>query len=218
MHIFIGCALPGQLNIAVFASGKGSNFQAILEAIQTGSIRNAQIVIVISNDANAGALAIARANDIPAVHMNRNDFPSDDEFNATVVSTLANHRVNFIVLAGYIKLIDASVVRVFQNRIVNIHPALLPKFGGPGMYGRRVHEAVIAQHEKISGATVHIVDEKYDHGPIVLQKTVPVIAGDTPESLAARVLQSEHQLYPEAIRLFAEGRIAVQDQQVTIQQ
>jgi len=217
MHIFIGCALPGQLNIAVFASGKGSNFQTILEGIQTGSIRNAKIVVVISNNANAGALAIARANKIPAIHLNRTDFPSDDEFNAALISVLENRGANFIVLAGYIKLIDASIVRAFQNRIVNIHPALLPKFGGHGMYGRRVHEAVIAQNEKISGATVHIVDERYDHGPIVLQKTVPVIAGDTPESLAARVLQIEHELYPEAIRLFAEGKIVVHQQQITIQ-
>jgi len=206
------------LNIAVFASGKGSNFQAILEGIQSGTIRNTKIVVVISNDANAGALAIARANNIPAIHQSRNDFPSDTAFNDAVVSTLAQYHANFIVLAGYIKLVDESIVRAFRNRIVNIHPALLPKFGGPGMYGKRVHEAVIAQHEKISGATVHIVDDKYDHGPIVLQKTVPVIAGDTPESLAARVLQIEHQLYPEAIRLFAEGKIVIQDQQVTIQQ
>jgi phosphoribosylglycinamide formyltransferase-1 len=218
MHIFIGCALPGQLNIAVFASGKGSNFQAILKRIQTGTIRNAQIVVVICNNADAGALAVARANNIPALHINRNNFSDDDKFNAEIVSTLENHRANFIVLAGYIKLVDASIIRAFRNRIVNIHPALLPKFGGSGMYGKRVHEAVIAQHEKISGATVHIVDEKYDHGPIVLQKTVPVILGDTPESLATRVLQIEHELYPEAIRLFAEGKIVVQDQQVTIQQ
>jgi len=210
--------LPDQLNIAVFASGKGSNFHGILQGIQTGTIRNAQIVVVISNNANAGALVIARENNIPAIYMNRTDFPDDAEFNAAIVTTLENHHANFIVLAGYVKLIDVSIVRAFRNGIVNIHPALLPKFGGPGMYGRRVHEAVIAQHEKISGATVHIVDEKYDHGPIVLQKTVPVISDDTPESLAARVLQIEHELYPEAIRLFTEGKIVVQDQQVTIQQ
>ena len=217
MENFTECALPDRLNIAVFASGKGSNLQAILEGIRTGRIGNAEIVVVVSNNANAGALCIARTNNIPAIHLRRADFTSDDEFNAVLVSTLAQYRVNFIVLAGYLKHIDATIVKTFKNRIVNIHPALLPKFGGAGMYGRRVHETVIAQNEKISGATVHIVDEKYDHGTVVLQKTVPVFPDDTPDTLAVRVLQIEHEIYPEAIRLFSEGRVVVHDRQVTIQ-
>lgn len=204
------------LNIAVFASGKGSNFKAILEAINAGRIGSAKIVLVISNNSDAGALVTGRENHIPALHVSRKQFSTDDDFNAKLMSLLGGYHVNFIVLAGYMKKIDSKIVQAYKNRIVNIHPALLPKFGGSGMYGIHVHEAVIASKEKLSGASVHIVDEEYDHGPVVLQKTVAVESTDTPESLAAKVLQLEHEIYPEAIRLFAEGRIKIIGKQVTI--
>ena len=197
--------MPARLNIAVFASGKGSNFKAILEAINSGSLPNSHIVLVISNNAEAGALVTAREQGIPAMHVSRSQFGSDDEFNIALLALLHHHGANFIVLAGYLKLVDKRIIQTFRGRIVNIHPALLPAFGGRGMYGMKVHEAVIKAGVPKSGATVHIVDEEYDRGPIVLQKEVQVAEGETPESLAAKVLEIEHQLYPEALRLFAEG-------------
>jgi phosphoribosylglycinamide formyltransferase-1 len=208
--------VPDLLNIAVFASGKGSNFQAILDAIKAGKIPNARIALVISNNSSAGALEIARNNGIPALHVSRQQFGSDETFNKALLQKLTDAKVNFVVLAGYMKMLDSSIIGQFKNRIVNIHPALLPKFGGKGMYGIHVHEAVIANKERMSGATVHLVDEEYDRGPIVLQRTVEVAPNDTPESLAAKVLEIEHQLYPEAVRLFAEGRVKVNGHNVTI--
>lgn len=197
------------LNIAVFGSGRGSNFQAILEAIRSGRIPNAAIRVVISNNSNAGILAHARAAGIAAEHISEKKFSGEAEFVRHLLATLRGYDVNFIVLAGYMKRVPQQVIHHFRNRIINIHPALLPKFGGQGMYGMRVHEAVLAAGERVTGATVHFVDEEYDHGAIILQRSVPVEPNDTPESLAARVLNAEHELYPEAIRLFAEGRIDV---------
>jgi phosphoribosylglycinamide formyltransferase-1 len=191
------------LNIAVFGSGAGSNFRAILTAIQQGNIPDARISLVISNNSGAGIVGIARANALPAIHLSQKQFPDEKSFADTLLSTLRVHDVNFIALAGYMKQVPPAIVAAYRNRIVNIHPALLPRFGGAGMYGIRVHEAVLASGETITGATVHYVDDEYDHGPVVMQQTVPVLPGDTPESLASRVLAAEHQIYPAAI-----GRIA----------
>lgn len=195
------------LNIALFGSGRGSNFQAILKAIRSREIRNARIRVVISNNSNAGILELARAEDIPAEHISEKKFANETQFVNHLLATLRSYGVNFIVLAGYMKLVPQQIIHHFRNRIINIHPALLPKYGGQGMYGMRVHEAVIAAGERVTGVTVHLVDEEYDHGSIILQRRVPVQPGDTPETLAARVLQVEHELYPEAIRLFAEGKV-----------
>jgi phosphoribosylglycinamide formyltransferase-1 len=191
------------LNIAVLGSGRGSNFQAILTAMQQGRIPGARICVVISNNSGAGILEIARNNSLPAVHLSQKQFPTEDGFVDALLSLLSTHGVNFIVLAGYMKRLHPRVVRAFRHRIINIHPALLPRFGGTGMYGIHVHEAVIAAGERLSGATVHYVDEEYDHGAIVLQKTVSVAADDTPETLAAKVLAVEHEIYPEALRRLA---------------
>ncbi len=191
------------LNIAVLGSGRGSNFQAILTAIQQGRILNARIALVISNNSGAGILEIARNNSLPAVHLSHRQFPTEDEFVDALLSLLSAHGVNFIVLAGYMKRIHPRVINAYRHRIINIHPALLPRHGGPGMYGHFVHEAVIAAGDRLSGATVHFVDEEYDHGSIVLQKTVSVAPEDTPETLAAKVLEIEHEIYPEAIRRLA---------------
>jgi len=177
-----------RLNIAVFVSGRGSNFRAILEDIKSGQIQNAEIVVVISNNVNAGALSIARENSIPTTCLRREEFESSENFNEALLATLHKHDVNFICLAGYLKKIDPIIIRSFPNRIVNIHPALLPEFGGGGMYGMRVHEAVIKSGVKRSGATVHIVNEEYDRGPIVLQRAIDVTPEDTPQSLATKVL------------------------------
>jgi phosphoribosylglycinamide formyltransferase-1 len=191
------------LNIAVLGSGRGSNFQAILTAIQQGRIPGAKICLVISNNSGAGILEIARNNSLPAVHLSQKQFPTEDEFVDALLSLLSVHGVNFIVLAGYMKRIHPRVVEAYRRRIINIHPALLPRYGGPGMYGMHVHEAVIAAGERLSGATVHFVDEEYDRGSIVMQKTVSVAANETPETLAAKVLDIEHEIYPEAIRRLA---------------
>lgn len=191
------------LRIAVFGSGRGSNFLAILNAIQQGTIPFTSIGVVLSNNSNAGILEIARANDIPAVHLSEKQFGSEEEFVTALLALLRTHGINFIILAGYMKRIPPRIISEYRNRMLNIHPALLPKFGGHGMYGHHVHEAVIAAHEPVSGATVHMVDEQYDHGRIVLQRTVPVDPGETPETLAAKVLAIEHEIYPEAVRMFA---------------
>jgi phosphoribosylglycinamide formyltransferase-1 len=197
------------LKIAVFASGRGSNFEAILKAIQEGRIKGAAIVCVVSNNSAAGALETARRNGIPALHISRTQFESDQDFDDHLIDALEGHGANFVVLAGYMKKVDPAVISRFRNRIVNIHPALLPDFGGKGMYGEHVHRAVIASGKKQSGATVHVVDDVYDHGAIVLQKTIDVVPGETPETLAKKVLAIEHNLYPEAIRLFAEGKVTI---------
>lgn len=194
---------PSGLNIAVFASGKGSNLLAILDAIEDGSIPDTRVVVVISNNSTAGALEIARARGIPARHVSPLQFSSEEEFTRALLRTLQDHGVNFIALAGYMKKLGGAVISAYRNRIVNIHPALLPDFGGKGMYGMHVHEAVIAKGVAESGATVHIVDDEYDRGPIVAQRRVPVFPDDTPETLAARVVKVEHDLYPEVIRMFA---------------
>ncbi len=203
------------LNIAVFASGRGTNFQALAEAIAKKNIQ-ASIVLVISNNSDAGAMALARSMHIPALHLSQKQFPSPDGFTDAILSALESKGANFIVLAGYMKRIDPSIIRKFRNRVINVHPALLPAFGGQGMYGHFVHEAVIAQGVKRSGATVHIVDEEYDRGPIVLQESVPVDRDDTPETLANKVLNIEHFILPRAVELFAAGKITVSNGKVTV--
>jgi phosphoribosylglycinamide formyltransferase 1 len=203
------------MNIAVFASGRGSNLMAILKAIEEGKLK-ARVVVVISNNSSAGALEIARSKGIDALHISRRQFSSDSEYADKILSELRKRNVELVVLAGYMKKIPAEVVSEYRNRILNIHPALLPSFGGQGMYGINVHKAVIESGVKITGVTVHIVDEEYDHGPIVLQRAVEVKDDDTPETLAERVLKVEHEVYPEAIRLFVEGKVNVFGRKVII--
>jgi len=196
------------LIIGVLASGRGSNCAALLHRIEEDEIP-AKIAAVISNNQDAGVLQIARDNNIPAYYIERNQFETGDEFCQALEKIFDQHKINFIVLAGYLRKIPPRIIRRFANRILNIHPALLPDFGGKGMYGHTVHEAVLKSGSTVSGATVHLVDEEYDHGPIVLKREVPVLPNDTPDILAARVLQVEHRIYAEAVRLFAEGRVKV---------
>ena len=204
-----------KLRIAVFASGRGSNFEAILNNIKKGEL-DASIVVFISNKKNAGAFDIARANNIPAYFVSTKEFPEQEQFDLRILEILETHNANFIVLAGYLKMIGKNVVRKFKNRILNIHPALLPSFGGKGMFGHHVHEAVLNYGCKVSGVTVHLVDESYDTGPPVIQRCVPVMDDDTPETLAARVLKTEHQVFTEALKYFAEGRVKVSGRRVKI--
>ena len=203
------------MNIAVFASGRGSNFQAILNAIHQGFLP-ARVTLFVSNNAGAGAFEIARSHNIPAVHISRKQFSSEEAFASSLLNELREHSVDFIALAGYLKRIPSVVVGSYRNRILNIHPALLPSFGGDGMYGHHVHEAVLARGVKVSGATVHLVDEEYDQGPIVLQKAIVVDEHDTPESLAPKILIIEHELYPAALKAFAENRVSINERIVWI--
>lgn len=200
------------LRLAVFVSGRGSNLRSIHKAIRERRL-SAEIVSVISNRDDAPALAFAAAEGIPVLSLER--VPIDEHARA-VLEFIGANGADFVALAGYMKLIPAEVVAAFRHRMVNIHPALLPDFGGKGMYGHRVHEAVIASGATVSGATVHLVDEEYDRGPIVMQRTVTVEDGDTPETLAARVLQVEHAIYPEALQLFAERRVDIIDNTIII--
>jgi phosphoribosylglycinamide formyltransferase-1 len=210
--------LDRHLDIAVFGSGRGSNFQAILSAINAGRIPRTHVRLVVSNNSSAGILDIARKHALLAVHLSQKQFPDERAFANALLSLLRKQGVNLIVLAGYMKRLPARLVDAYRNRIVNIHPALLPKYGGQGMYGMHVHEAVIASGDQVSGVTVHLVDEEYDHGQILLRRTVPVLQGDTPQTLAARVLPVEHELYPEAIRMIAEGKILLGNRQGAVQE
>ena len=191
------------LRIAVFASGRGSNFEALHKAIVEKNIA-AKIVAVISNNSSSGVLALAQSFDIPAFHISQKQFSNENEFQDKILMTLESFNVNFIVLAGYMKKLGTNIIRKFPGRIINIHPALLPKFGGEGMYGMNVHRAVIDAKEKESGATVHFVTEEYDKGEIITQQRIPIAALETPETLATKVLHIEHQLLPEVIRKFSE--------------
>jgi len=203
------------LRLAIFASGRGSNFQAILNAIAAQRLK-ARVVLCVSNRAEAGALQIARAAQIPTAVIEEKQFAGSSEYANALLAQLAKHDANFIALAGFMRKIPIEVVRQFRHRIVNIHPALLPSFGGKGLYGHRVHAAVLEYGCKVSGATVHFVDEEYDTGPPILQRCVPVLDDDTPETLTARVLEIEHQIYPEALQLFVEERIRVEGRKVRI--
>jgi phosphoribosylglycinamide formyltransferase-1 len=204
-----------KLNLAVLASGGGTNLQALIDAIERGELL-AEIKIVISNNSKAFALERARNHNIPALHLSHKQFAIPEEFDQRLLEVLKENQIDMVILAGYMKILSPVIIRAYKNRILNIHPALLPHFGGPGMYGIHVHEAVIKSGVKITGVTVHIVDEVYDHGAIVIQKPLEVKDDDTPETLAERVLKIEHQTYKEAIQLFAEGRVEVKDNRAYI--
>ena len=195
-----------KLKLGVLASGRGSNFEAILTAIQKGNL-DAEIKVLVSNKKSAGALAIATQNGIPSVHLSFKVFASPNEYGSELIKVFSKYDVNFAVLAGYLKYLTPEFISNYQNKILNIHPALLPSFGGNGKFGNHVHVAVLKRGCKVSGATVHIVDEIYDHGPIILQKSVPVLDDDTEKTLAARVLKVEYEIFPKALQLFAENRV-----------
>lgn len=202
-----------ELSVAVFASGSGSNFQALLDKKAEGKL-HVSFSLLIGNNSTAPALERARTNGIDTLHLGPSHFADQNAYAARLLDELDSHAADLIVLAGYMKMIPAAVVRKYHNRIMNIHPALLPSFGGKGMYGLRVHEAVLAYGAKVSGVTVHFVDEQYDHGPVILQQTVPVLDGDDAKRLAARVLQAEHANYWRAVEAFARGMIRVDGQRV----
>ena len=188
--------------IGVMASGGGSNFKAIIERIGEGDLE-AQCKFLITNNGTCGAVEHAKEYGIPVYHVSGKTHPEQAAYEAALLEVLDRYNVDLLILAGYMKALPASFVRRMAGRILNIHPSLLPKYGGKGFWGIHVHEAVIAAHEKESGATVHLVSEKIDQGKILAQAKVPVLEGDTPEVLAARVLEQEHNLYRKTIRDYA---------------
>ncbi|MBD3336833.1 MAG: phosphoribosylglycinamide formyltransferase [Candidatus Eisenbacteria bacterium] len=196
----------GRLPIAVLISGGGTNLQAILDAVAEGRLA-AEVTLVVSSNPEAGGLARAQRAGVPTRVIRSKDFPDLASFRRGLLDALQGSGARLVVLAGYMKKLPVDVIRAYDGWMVNIHPALLPKFGGKGFYGRRVHEAVLAAGETESGATVHVVTEEYDAGAVLIQEKVPVRADDTADSLAARVLEVEHRILPAAIQAYAQGRI-----------
>jgi phosphoribosylglycinamide formyltransferase-1 len=189
-----------KIKIGVLISGSGSNLQAIIDACDDGILKGrADVAVVIANKADAFGLERARQHNIPAIFADRKKFADGRSYGAYLVKELEVHNVGLVCLAGFLLKLEPNFVDAYAGRILNIHPALLPKYGGKGMYGHHVHEAVVCAGETESGATVHVVDTEYDHGPAVVQRRVPVLPEDTPDALAGRVLEVEHQIYPEAI-------------------
>lgn len=196
--------MPDKLaRVAVLVSGGGSNLQALLDAKQRGELP-VEFVLVLSSRGDAKALERAEARSVPTEIVERRAFDDEAGFQSRVLQLLESVRPDVICLAGYMRKLSPEIIARFRGRILNIHPALLPKFGGPGMYGHHVHAAVLAAKEKESGCTVHMVDEEFDHGPILAQATVPVQADDSIETLAERVLKQEHRLYRLVLKEFCE--------------
>jgi formyltetrahydrofolate-dependent phosphoribosylglycinamide formyltransferase len=199
----------------VSGQGRGTNMQAIIDACASGKI-NGEVVLVIGVKDDAPAMERARSVGVKTLTISPKDYATADDYDNAIFQALADHRVDLICLAGYMRVLGAKIVERWRNRIMNVHPALIPSFCGKGMYGHHVHEAVIARGVKYTGVTVHFVDEDYDTGPIILQTVVPVEDDDTPETLAARVLKQEHQTYTDAIALFADGKLEVVGRKVRI--
>ncbi len=189
--------------LSVWVSGSGSNLERIIKACQSGEIF-ASVVLAASDRPGILALERARKHSIPAEVVPPKQFGSAGAYALALLELLKKYRVDLVCLAGYLRKVPDEVVRAYRGRIINIHPALLPKYGGKGLYGRQVHKAVLAAKEKESGVTVHYVDEQYDHGSIILQKKVSILSSDTPEALAERVHQVEYEIYPQAITLVLE--------------
>jgi len=199
------------LRVGVLLSGEGTTLEALCERIDEGAVP-AEVGLVLASKNEAGGLARARRRGIPAVAVPRKAHPDVRAFNDVLHAELARHEIGFVALLGFLSPFELR--GRFAGRALNTHPALIPAFCGQGFYGRRVHEAVVASGVKVSGATVHFVDDEYDHGPIILQEAVPVLDDDTPDTLATRVQAVERRLVPEAIRLFAEGRLVIEGRRV----
>ncbi|WP_406660259.1 phosphoribosylglycinamide formyltransferase [Methanolobus sp. ZRKC3] len=192
-------------NIAVLVSGRGSNLQSIIDNIENGYIQNAQITVVVSDVSDAYALERAREHGITDVYIDPSDFESKKEYELEVLEILKDHGADMILLAGYMRLLGKTIIEAYSNRIINIHPALLPAFKG-----LHAQEQAFEYGVKVAGCTVHFVDEGMDTGPIIIQKCVPVLDDDTADSLSARILEQEHKIFPEAVKLFTEGKLKVE--------
>ena len=206
-----------QTNIAVLVSGGGTNLQALIDAEKRGELGNGKISLVLASKEGVYALERAKQNDIPAVVLARKEYASIADYSKALADTLEAANVDLVVLAGFLTIFDEQVFERFTNKILNVHPALIPSFCGKGFYGLHVHEAALEKGVKVSGATVHIVTPECDAGPIILQKAVEVREDDTPESLQKRIMEeAEWKILPEAVRLFCEGRITVKDNRAYI--
>ena len=205
------------LKIAVCVSGGGTNLQAIIDAIAAGQIQNTEISVVISNNPGAYALERAKMAGLEGICVSPKSYETREAFNEAFLQTLDSYDVDLVVLAGFLVVIPEAMIQKYRNRIINIHPSLIPSFCGTGYYGLKVHEGVLARGVKITGATVHFVDEGTDTGPIILQKAVAVQQDDTPEILQRRVMEeAEWNIMPQAIDLIARGKISVVDGKVRI--
>lgn len=205
------------LKLAVLVSGGGTNLQAIIDGIEDQTITNTEIAVVISNNKNAYALERAQKAGIPSMCVSPKDYQDRDAFNRALLTAIQSYEPDLIVLAGCLVVIPKIMVEAYPNKIINIHPALIPSFCGTGYYGLKVHEGVLARGVKVTGATVHFVDEGTDTGPIILQKAVEVKQGDTPKVLQQRVMEeAEWQIMPQAINLIANGKVNVQDGRVIL--
>ena len=201
------------MNIAVFASGNGTNLQAIIEAISSGDIKKCNIALLVSNNKDAHALTRAKGAKIETFVLSHKDFPSREDYDKEIIKELKKRNVELVVLAGFMRLISSYFANEYRNRIMNIHPALLPAFKGTHGIKDTFEYGV-----KMTGVTVHFVDDELDHGPIILQESVPVREGDTLKSLDEKIHKTEHKLYPKAIGLFIEGKLKVEDRKVRIKE
>ena len=207
------------LKLGVLVSGGGTNLQAIMDAIDAGVITNAEVGLVISNNKGADALKRAENKGIPARCISPKDYADREEFHKALLAELQENQVDLVVLAGFLVAVPPMIVEAYPNRIINIHPSLIPSFCGTGYYGLHVHEGVLSRGVKVTGATVHFVDTDTDTGPIILQKAVEVHQGDTPEVLQRRVMEeAEWKILPAAIDLIANGKVSVQDGKVIIEE
>ncbi|WP_296971224.1 phosphoribosylglycinamide formyltransferase [Tepidanaerobacter sp. EBM-38] len=209
-----GGILP-KLRLGILVSGGGSNLQSIIDKAEAGYLP-AEVVVVISSKQDVYALERAKKHNIPAAVVLPKNYKTREEYENELIKILNAYNVDLVILAGYIRVLSPHFVRAFQGKIMNIHPSLIPAFCGEGFYGEKVHKAVLDYGVKLTGVTVHFVDEGADTGPIILQRAVPVKDDDTVETLAARVLEEEHRIYPEAIKLFAEGRLEINGRRVKI--
>lgn len=194
------------LNLGFLTSHEGTNMQAIINACKDGRL-DAKPSVVISNNSKSGAIQRAKEEGIPYYHLSGKTHPEFEELDKAILDTLKTHNVNLVILAGYMKKIGPKTLAEYEGKILNIHPALLPKYGGKGMYGRYVHEAVLASGDKITGVTIHVVDAIYDHGSIIAQCEMPILEGDTVETLSRRVLKREHEFFAETLQKIVEGKI-----------
>ncbi|MGQ9587790.1 MAG: phosphoribosylglycinamide formyltransferase [Thermoplasmata archaeon] len=203
-----------RIRIGVLASGSGTNLQAIIDSCESGEI-DGDVVVVISNVSDAGALERARKHGIPAFVFPHKGL-TREQHESDIIQCLEQHKVDLVCLAGYLRMLTPVLINRYAGRMMNTHPALLPSFGGKGMHGLHVHQAVLDYGCKVSGCTIHFVTLDVDGGPIILQKAVPVLEGDTAETLQERVLKEEHKLYPRAVQLFAQGKLKIDGRRVRI--
>lgn len=206
------------LRLAVLVSGGGTNLQALLDRIDQGKLKGVSIEVVISSNDKAYALQRAISHNIPYAVIKKKDYDKTEKFDQAFLSLLKSYKVDLIVLAGFLMILPLNIVKHYNNRIINVHPSLIPSFSGQGFYGLKVHEEALARGVKLTGATVHFVDEGTDTGPIILQRAVPVLYGDTAETLQKRVMEeAEWELLPEAVRLISEDRVRVEGNKVIIE-